>query len=352
MGTVRYSCTMPKDDDKLIRQLSLVSFLLAQRHPVTPRHIHDRVEGYAGMSDQTFARRFYDDRSDLAQVGIVIEGADVEDEGEAYYLPEENYRLSSLDLTAEELRALAVALTLLEGRFAYARPLRLALVNLTHGHPDPESAELERIAVSLAPDEEARTLGPALAQLDNAIARGKAVRFLYPTGPDLQPQERVVDPYGLSRIGGHWYMGGWDHQRDALRTFRLSRLAGPIRFATKRSRDFSPPTGIDPAEFRARPPWQLGESVGKATVRVDDDLAWWVARAYPDVETEPCPAPPGYTGAHDPAPPCTLFTTSYADADALITWVLSLGRKAELLSPPELRRLIRRKLEALEEAHA
>ena len=338
---------MPKDDDKLIRQLSLVSFLLAQRHPVTPRHIHERVEGYAGMSDSTFARRFYDDRSDLEQVGIAIEGADPEDEGEAYFLPEENYRLSSLDLTAEELRALAVALTLLEGRFAYARPLRLALVNLTHGHPDPESAELERIAVSLAPDEEARSLGPALAQLDNAIARGKTVRFLYPTGPDLEPQERVVDPYGLSRIGGHWYAGGRDHERDALRTFRLSRFGGPVRFATKRARDFSPPVGIDPADFRARPPWQLGETVGTATVRVEDDLAWRVARAYPGVAAESWPGPLDLTDS-----PATLFTTPYADADALITWVLSLGRKAELLGPPELRSLVREKLLALERAHA
>ena len=226
-------------------------------------------------------------------------------------------------------------------------------MNLTHGHPDPESGELERVAVSLAPDEEARSLGPPLAQLDNAIARGKSVRFLYPTGPDLQPQERVIDPYGLSRLGGHWYVGGRDHDRDALRTFRLSRLAGPVRFATKRPRDFSPPTGIDPAEFRTRPPWQLGGIVGKATVRVDDELAWWVARAYPDVKAEPYPAPKGRTGAPDDSdPPSTLFTTPYADAGALITWVLSLGRKAELLGPPELRRLVRSKLKALEEAHA
>lgn len=344
---------MPKDDDKLIRQLSLVSFLLAQRHPVTPRHIHDRVEGYAGMSDETFARRFYDDRSDLAHVGIAIEGADIEDEGEAYYLPEENYRLSSLDLTAEELRALAVALTLLEGRFAYARPLRLALVNLTHGHPDPDAGELERIAVSLAPDEEARSLGPALAQLDKAIARGKTVHFLYPTGPDLQPRERVVNPYGLTRIGGHWYVGGRDHDRDAMRTFRLSRLAGPVRFATKRPRDFSPPTGVDPAEFRARPPWQLGEILGSAQVRVDDDLAWWVTRAYPDLAADPNARPSGQDRDPDESGSrSTLFTTPYADAGALITWVLSLGSKAELLGPPELRSLVREKLEALVKAHA
>ena len=355
---------MPKDDEKLLRQLSLVSFLLEQRRPVTSRHIHDRVEGYAGMNDQTFARRFYDDRTDLAHVGISIEGSDSEEEGEAYYLPDENYRLPSLDLTAEELRALSMALTLLEGRFAYARPLRLALVNLTHGHPQSDTQEIERIAVSLAPDEEARTLGTALARLDDAIARGKAVRFPYPTGADLQPQERLLDPYALSRVGGHWYVSGRDHARDAVRTFRLSRMAGPVRFATKRPRDFSLPTQIDTVEFRMVPPWQFGETMGKATIRVDDELAWWVARTYPTVEAAPPVSPPA---SKDPdhasdatsAGPIdetemgsTVFTTPYGDADALVTWVLTLGRKAELLDPPELRERVRERLAALEAAHA
>lgn len=345
---------MPKDDEKLLRQLSLVSFLLEQRRPVTPRHIHDRVEGYAGMTDQTFARRFYDDRADLAQAGIRIEGSTDEDEGEAYFLPDENFRLPTLDLTEDELRALSVAFTLLEGRFAYARPLRLALVNLTHGHPEPDAEELERIAVSLAPDEEARALGPTLARLDDAIARGKTVRFPYPTGPTLHPEERVIDPYVLSRLGGHWYVGGRDRAKDSMRTFRLSRMAGPVRFATKRPRDFSPPTKIDEDEFRTKPPWQFGETVGTATVRVDDDLAWWVSRTYPGIQTDRDAGDPdgvvGRSGADAPA--STVFTTPYADADALITWVLSLGRRAELLGPHDVRARVRDKLMALEAAHA
>jgi predicted DNA-binding transcriptional regulator YafY len=345
---------MPKDDEKLLRQLSLVSFLLEQRRPVTPRHIQERVEGYAGMSDQTFARRFYDDRSDLAQAGIRIEGSADDDEGEAYFLPDENFRLPTLDLTREELRALSVALTLLDGHFAYARPLRLALVNLTHGHPEPDSEELERIAVSLAPDEEAVTLGGALARLDDAIARGKTVRFPYPSGPDLESEERVVDPYVLSRRGGHWYVGGLDHDRGSMRTFRLSRMAGPVRFSTKRVRDFSPPAQIDDNEFGARPPWQFGEIVGAATVRVEDELAWWVSRTYPGVtvaaETDRSAAPD--RGADAGRPGSTVFTTPYADVDELIAWVLSLGRRAVLIDPPEVRERLRLRLTTIEAAHA
>jgi len=34
------------DTDKLIRQLSLVAFLMAERRPVTAREIKSSVEGY------------------------------------------------------------------------------------------------------------------------------------------------------------------------------------------------------------------------------------------------------------------------------------------------------------------
>src|SRR2546430_10618492 len=50
------------DTDKLIRQLSLVAFLMAERRPITAREVKSNVEGYSEMSDEAFARRFYSDR--------------------------------------------------------------------------------------------------------------------------------------------------------------------------------------------------------------------------------------------------------------------------------------------------
>ena len=55
-----------RDDDKLVRQLSLVAFLMAQQRPVTAEEIHEAVEGYGGMSEQAFLRRFYADRAEIA----------------------------------------------------------------------------------------------------------------------------------------------------------------------------------------------------------------------------------------------------------------------------------------------
>ena len=56
----------------LVRQLSLVAFLMAQQRPVTAEEIHEAVEGYGGMSEQAFLRRFYSDRSELEGVGLKL----------------------------------------------------------------------------------------------------------------------------------------------------------------------------------------------------------------------------------------------------------------------------------------
>ncbi|MEJ7716851.1 MAG: hypothetical protein WKF31_02395 [Thermoleophilaceae bacterium] len=81
---------MAKDTEKLIRQLSLISYLMAERRPVTALDIKQEVEGYSGMNDDAFARRFYADRAELEALGIelnVEKPAEGYWEAESYTLP-------------------------------------------------------------------------------------------------------------------------------------------------------------------------------------------------------------------------------------------------------------------------
>ena len=131
---------MAKDTEKLIRQLSLISFLMAERRPVSALEIKQDVEGYSNMNDEAFARRFYADRAELESLGIELK-VDKPSEGyyeaENYSLPPENFYLPAIEFSDEELGALRIALTLLDGEFAYAEPLRLALQQLSYGKPSP-----------------------------------------------------------------------------------------------------------------------------------------------------------------------------------------------------------------------
>ena len=109
---------MAKDTEKLIRQLSLISYLMAERRPVTAPEIRRDVEGYSVMNEDAFARRFYADRSELEALGIVLsveKPADGLVEQETYSLPPENFHLPPIEFTDDELAALHTALQLLDG---------------------------------------------------------------------------------------------------------------------------------------------------------------------------------------------------------------------------------------------
>ena len=342
---LRYSCSMPKDDEKLIRQLSLVSFLLNRPRPSTGREIQSVVEGYQGMLDTAFARRFFQDRQDLEVAGILIESAkDSRDETvEVYYLPEENYHLPDLSFTQEELRALTVALALLRGRFAYERPLLLALACLTHGRSSPLEVDTDGLAVSLSADAESEGALKALARFEEAVSRGKTLCFDYYSMYRDASSTRTLDPYCLLRMGGHWYTVGRDHGSGAIRMFRLGRIEGPITFATKNPRDFHVPADFRADDYRARPPWLLAQAQGVARFRVAEDLAWWVERSFPRVRREERDDVDGM--------PWVTFSTEYSDPDQLLAWIIGLGDRVRLLTPPQLRARLKAALEVTWRAH-
>src|SRR6201987_6287816 len=95
------------------------------------------------MNEDAFARRFYADRSELESLRIqltVERPADGAAEQENYSLRPENFHLPPIAFTNKELAALQTALTLLDGEFAYAEPLRLALQQVSWGRPRPLTA--------------------------------------------------------------------------------------------------------------------------------------------------------------------------------------------------------------------
>ena len=95
---------MSHDTDKLIRQLSLVAFLMAERRPLTARDVKGCVEGYSEMSDEAFARRFYSDRAELSGLGVPLHSQRDEFTGEELYtLKPDDYFLPPLELTDDEL---------------------------------------------------------------------------------------------------------------------------------------------------------------------------------------------------------------------------------------------------------
>src|ERR687895_2749424 len=237
---------MAKDTEKLIRQLSLISFLMAERRPITALEIKQEVEGYSGMNDDAFARRFYADRAELESLGIelkVDKPAEGYYEAENYSLPPENFYLPAIEFTDAELGALRTALSLLDGEFAYAEPLRLALQQLSWGRPSPLNApDQQPVALGIRAEAGGQELSQRLAKVETAIFRGKTILFDYYTMERDEVGTRKVDPYHLLFQGGQFYLLGRAHERDAIRVFRLSRMRGKVAYASKAEHDFRRPT--------------------------------------------------------------------------------------------------------------
>jgi proteasome accessory factor C len=341
-----------KDADKLIRRLSLVAFLLSRPgHPATAAEIRRRVEGYALMTDDAFKRRFYEDRAELAGLGIGIVGEpDEEGDGEVYTLPPSAWYLPAIQFSPDELSALAACLFVLEDRFAYSEPLRLALLSLTHSRP--ELLSLGTAApISVLPAREARRAAAALPKLQQAVAAGKTVTFTYYSIGRDEMLERTVNPYGLLLVGEEWYLIGFCHLRQAIRTFRLSRLRSRVTFATRAPHDFVAPARFSIDDYLDRAAWQLGEPVGRASVRVGTDMAWWVEAHFSKCGTirpagDKADDEAGRRGGDDDgdADGAILFETPYNSGAQLVAWVLSMGEAAELLEPEELRAQLRAQL--------
>jgi proteasome accessory factor BC len=339
-----------KDTEKLIRQLSLISFLMATGRPVSALEIKREVEGYSSMNDDAFARRFYADRAELESLGISLQvdkPAEGFFEAELYALPPENYYLPPIEFTDGELAALRTALVLLDGEFAYAEPLRLALQQVSWGRPSPltedDSAPID---VKLAPSGGGRELSQRLAKIETAISRRKTIEFSYYSMQRDEVSDRKVDPYHLVFRNVQFYLIGHSHERDDVRVFRLSRIRGKVSYATKAEHDFAPREDFDRRDYASRADWQMGEIEGTAKVFLRERIAWLVERdfgGYGELRKA--------TKKDDAPGRGWIYETEYASGRQLVSWVLGWRENAQLLEPADLAKEGAERLTLLRKRH-
>lgn len=326
---------MAKDTEKLIRQLSLISFLMANRRPVSALEIKSEVEGYSSMNEDAFARRFYADRAELESLGIALK-VDRPSEGflesELYALPPENYYLPAIEFSDGELAALRTALHLLDGEFAYAEPLRLALQQVSWGRKSPlQGDESAPIEMAMTASAGGRELSQRLAKIETAISRRKTIQFSYFTMESNSTADRKVDPYHLVFRSGQFYLIAYAHERDDVRVFRLSRIQGKVSYASKAEHDFTPPGSFDRRDYASRADWQMGDQKGTARIFLRDRIDWLVEREYGDYG-EIAPARNGDSKAGRGS----VFETDFASSRQLVAWLLGWRQHAQVLEPPEL----------------
>lgn len=335
----------PRDQDKLIRQLSLVTYLMArQGRPVSADTIRQSVEGYddGTRSQEAVARRFFADRDELRRLGIEIESRPDEDgEGDAYLLPPDNFFLPPVPFSPEELAALHTCLYLLDGQFAYSTLLRLALQGLALGSGNTlEDPATSCVAVDMPSAGFDADVAKRQARIDEAIAKRKTIRFEYHSFSSDSVEERLVDPYSMIYTQGDWYLAGHSHERDALRLFKLRRIRGRIRYLNKSEHNFEVPADFRAEQWRNLQPWQLGPSQGVAEIRFSPRYSWWAGNNY------------GHCGELIlQGDGSVVFRTDYASASEICSLVLSHSEETTLDGPAKLRKLMAKTLDQVAQQH-
>ena len=111
-----------------------------------------------------------------------------------------------------------------------------------------------------------------LGKLEGAISKQRTIKFPYYSISRNKEGERTVNPYALLTDFGVWYVVGADlDDGGRVKKFRVSRIRGDIRFATRRERDFRIPDDFEIDDYVGRPPWQVGDIVGEGDRRGQHD---------------------------------------------------------------------------------
>lgn len=298
---------------RIERLLNLTAALLNAERLLSADQLRERVPGYPD-DRASFRRQFERDKDALRELGLplTIEPLEYDSAGAqfGYRIVPHDYYLRDPGLAPDELSALHLA----------ARVVRVE--GLGDGGAEwklgpPAQAGQQAAAVS-----DGETFVPAnesLATIFAAIATGRSVSFVY------RGETRVVEPGQLSFRNGHWYLAGFDIDRNDDRSFRVDRMDGDVQVGETAR------TGRASSESHSisslRRPWELGAGEPTlARVRIDPAQALWALANLGEDSVESKELEGHIT-----------FRFNVRNPEAFRSFVLGFLDRAEVLSPESLR---------------
>ena len=210
---------------KTERLLNLVIALLYTRRALTKSAIRQAVRQYADApNDEAFDRMFERDKDELRDLGIPLRTEHIDtffEDETGYRIDRREYELPDLHFDADELAVLGLASRAWQ-QASLAGPAAAALRKL-------EALDIEHDAASVVGLEpRIRTAEPAFEAVKDAVMERCAITFDYRKGGG-ESTRRSLQPWTVTNRKGHWYVTGFDTDRDAPRVFRLSRIDGAVR---------------------------------------------------------------------------------------------------------------------------
>jgi proteasome accessory factor B len=295
---------MPDAPSRVERVLNLLALLLDTRVPLTRDEIVREVAGYPEQIS-AYRRSFERDKETLRAMGVPITTENIGDGSEVgYRVRPDDYYLPDLQLEPEETAALRVAVSAISLGDRSGQGALMKLGGLAGDGVAP---------IASLP------IAPALATLFEAFRHRAVVTFTH------RGRTRSIEPWGLSSKRGHWYVVGFDRDRDAIRAFRADRIEGDITVGEPDA--FETPADFRPEDHVEARSWLLGDDPPTIVHVLVDDARRDTMLAELG----------GDATVVEPRGTDTLIELTITNWSALRAFLLSFLEHAEVVDPPELR---------------
>src|SRR6478752_7458510 len=238
------------------RLLNLLIMLLVQRHYVAKDRI--RTILYPDSSTDAFEKMFERDKEELRSLGVPIEVGNMDayfDDEPGYRIRPDQFALPDISLTADEAAVIGLATRVWE-HARLAEATTEAVRKLTALGVPLDVSALDIAEPRLTADE------PSFDVFWEATQERTPVEFDYRRSGATTTTTRHLQPWGVVRYTGRWYVVGLDTDRGEERVFRLSRVQGEAR-KTGSPGGYEIPAGTDVRAMTVRlaPPPSTGEAV-------------------------------------------------------------------------------------------
>lgn len=269
-----------------VRVLELFVELLGARPGRTKAQLRS-LPGYRALADDAFETQFQRDKDALREAGVHLRIG----RGERYSIDRDSFA-PDIEVTSTDRLLLSLAARAWDREDVLADSID---AKAAAASDDDVCAPVIRLGL---------TGLEAATSLSRAIRERRVVSFEYPGSGGLTL--RAVEPWALSVQGRALYLWGWDLDRGAERTFRVSRVRSEVEFLGERGDASVGPSRTpprvsslvaplvcvrsgstarrllagyealadDPGEFGAREGWE-------AMALEDGEMGAWIARLLP-----------------------------------------------------------------------
>jgi proteasome accessory factor B len=244
-----------------------------------------------------------------------------------FYYTEEVGSFPSLQITEGELFALLVAEKALQQYrgTTFEKPLVSAFKKMAAALPDTVSLGIADWEQTIS----FRTRAEPILNLEvfDALAKATAGRrqleLSYRKPGQREVESRVVDPYHLGNINGEWFLFGWCHLREDIRTFSPARISKVV----ETGKSFERPQKFS-LEKRLRDSFGVVTGTGTfdVVIRFGELVADYIREKRWHESQELVELPQGGVELR-------LKLSSLAEVER---WVLGWGGNALVVQPPEL----------------